>query len=619
LVTAQGGLGPVSYSSRAYTEGVLDFTREIIRYLRAQNYYDHIAGYLPMSCGQPDSAMGGSKGNLFQADRSKINVGDYNPQAIAAFREWLREKYAGSVEDLRAAWHDDTLTFETATPVIEEIVREGVDGGVFRDPLGSAMTFDYAEWLSGVMGRFYSRVMHTIKQEAGRPVIVGTYYGYNVAHLRGYNSPGATLQNNNFDLPGLLDNPDWDYFAAPTPYSNRRPGQAYYTSFTWDSLRLHGKLLMGEMDHRTHIAWQKRYGRLRDRRHTLASMNREMVGAIIDGAGYWFADWSRGTGRDAVPWFLDDDILHTISTARDLHQRALERERRSVSQIAVFTSGATWRYHDVYKAPPIYHNLIPYTLWDAMGRMGAPYDIYAIEDLSAPEVRDGYRLYVFLNAFYLTPDQRAQIEALKSAGRTLLFFYAPGYVSRETGLDAANIRTVTVIGVGVKAGAELMKYTASGDHPVAVEVGAGHTVEFIPYGSELSRRLHPPEVAPVFYVEDADADKLATYPDGRVALAARDFGDWRSVYCAVPRMDSAWLRAVARWAGVHIYCNEDIVLKADSRLLMLHNGCEAERTVTVTLPQSHTLTGAWSGEKLGRGTQFEVTLPAPSTRAWWLD
>ena len=149
-----------------------------------------------------------------------------------------------------------------------------------------------------------------------------------------------------------------------------------------------------------------------------------------------------------------------------------------------------------------------------------------------------------------------------------------------------------------------------GKHPVVEKIEDGHVVEFVPYSYDLSVELHPPETAPVFFVDDPRATTLARYPDGEVAVAARDFGDWRSAYCAVPRMDTAWLRGVARFAGVHLYCDEDIVLKADSRLLMLHNGYEAERTVTITLPAPHTVEGE---------TSFEVTLPAPSTMVYWLD
>lgn len=616
LVTAQGTPGPVCFSSAKYTAGVHDFLRRLVRYVHAQPYADHVIGWLPYVCGSPDSVMGGLDANLFQLDRAKLTFGDYNPQAIAAFREWLRARYHGSVEDLRAAWHDRDLTFETATPVVSELVAEGMDGGVFRDPLGSAMTFDYAEWMSGVVGRFNAELMRIVKQEAGREVLAGTYYGYNVAHLRGYNSPGPWLQNNNFDLHERLQDPNWDFFAEPTPYSNRRPGTAWYTSHTGASYRLHGKLFMGEIDHRTFIAAQKRYGRMRSERETLAVLRRDMAGLMIDGQGYWFSDWSRGEGREGVPWFGEEGVLDAIEQAREVHSDALARERVSTAQIAVFTSGRTMRYHDVYRTAPIYHNLIPLTLWDGMGRLGAPYDLYCLDDLGDPRVQEGYRLYVFINAFFLRPEDRARIDALKGDGRTLLFFYAPGFLSREDGLTVEGISELVGMRVVKRADREWMEYaTESADHPILEGIEPGTSVKMEAFGYDLSVKLHPPELGPVFAIDDPQAVVLARYPDGQAALAARDLGDWQSVYCAVPCMTSELLRGVARWAGVHLYCEEDVVLDADSRLLMLHSGWDGDRTLPIALPEPRKVTDAWTGEVLCAGAdQFDVLLPEASTR-----
>jgi len=616
LVTVQGNLGPISFSSAKYTRDMHEFLRGLIRYVHARPYANHVIGWLPYVCGSPDSVMGGTEHNLFQEDRSELTFGDHNPQAIAEFRAWLRDRYDGSVEDLRAAWHDPGLTFETATPDVAELSAEGVDGGVFRDPLGSAMTFDYAQWMSGVVGRFNAGLMRIVKEEAGREVLAGTYYGYNVAHLRGYNTPGAWLQNNNFDLYERLQDPNWDFFGAPTPYSSRRPGTSHYTSFTHDSLRLHGKLFMGEIDHRTFVAAPKTYGRMRSERETQAVMRRDMAGHIIDGMGYWFSDWSRGEGRDGVGWFVEPGILDAVEQAREVHEAAIERERESASQIAVFTSGRTARYHDVYRASPIYHNLILYTLWDAMGKIGAPYDIYCLDDLAEPAVRDGYRLYVFLNAFFLRPEDRAAIEALKADGRTLLFLYAPGYVSRETGLDIAGIEDLTGMSVVKRADREWMEYaTVESDHPALAGIEPGTSVRMIAFSYELSIKLHPIELGPVFAIDDPQATVLATYPDGQPALAARDFGAWRSVYCAVPRMTSEVLRGVARFAGVHLYCAEDVVMDADNRLLMLHSGWDGDRMLEVALPRPMTVTDAWTGEVLCTGAdRLEVELPESTTR-----
>ncbi len=621
LVTAQGALGPICFSSAKYTEGVHDFLRRLVRWVHEGPYADHVIGWLPYVCGSPDSVMGGTESNLFQEDRSQLTFGDYNPQALTDFREWLRSKYAGSVADLRAAWHDPELTFETATPVVSELAAEGVDGGVFRDPLGSAMTFDYAEWMSGVVGRFNAELMRIVKQEAGREVLAGTYYGYDVAHLRGYNTPGAWLQNNNFDLYERLQDPNWDFFAEPTPYSSRRPGTSYYTSHSADSLRIHGKLFMGEIDHRTFIAAQKTYGRMRSERETRAVMRRDMAGMMIDGQGYWFSDWSRGEGRDSVGWFTDSGILGAVEQARAAHMRAIERERESAAQIAVFTTGRTMYYHDVYRTAPIYHNLIPYTLWESMGKLGAPYDIYCLDDLADPQVRDGYRLYVFLNAFFLRAEDRAAIEALKSNGRTLLFFYAPGYVSREDGLTVEGISDLVGMKVVKRAEREWMEYaTVASDHPVLAGIEPGTSVKIVAFGYDLSVKLHPPEFGPVFAIDDPEATVLGTYPDGQPAFAARDLGEWRSVYCAVPRMTGELLRGVARYAGVHLYCDEDVVLDADNRMLMLHSGWDGDRTVPVALPRPMTVTDAWTGEVLAANADhLEVALPESTTRLLWLE
>ncbi|MEA3401462.1 MAG: LamG-like jellyroll fold domain-containing protein [Armatimonadota bacterium] len=615
LVTAQGNLGPISFSSAKYTEAVHQFLRRLIRYVHAQDYADHVIGWLPYVCGSPDSVMGGTEDNLFQEDRTRLTFGDHNPQAIAAFQAWLRDKYE-SLEDLRAAWQDPDLTFETARPVMAEITAEGVDGGVFRDPSGNQMTFDYAEWMSGVVGRFNSDLMGIVKEEAGREVLAGTYYGYNVAHLRGYNTPGSWLQNNNFDFHERLQDPNWDFFAEPTPYSSRRPGTSYYTSHTSGSLRLHGKLHMAEIDHRTFMAGQKRYGRMRSERETQAVMRRDMSALIIAGQGYWFSDWSRDERRDLVPWFAQPGILGAIEEARETHQSTMSRERESAAQIAVITSGRTMRYHDVYRTSPLYHNLIPLTLWDAMGKIGAPYDIFTIEDLAAPEVHDGYRLYVFLNAFFLRSEDRERIDALKSDGRTLLFFYAPGYATRERGLSLDVMADVTGINVVERANPEWMEYhlTNYGSSLLGT-AEADSTVRIEAFGYELSRKLHPPEFGPVFAIDDPNTAVLGTYPDGQPALAVRDYSHWRSVYCAVPRMTSAILRGVARLADVHLYCEEDVVLDADDRLLMLHSGWDGDRDLEVALPRPMTVTDAWTGATLCTDAEgLTVTLPESTTR-----
>ena len=107
----------------------------------------------------------------------------------------------------------------------------------------------------------------------------------------------------------------------------------------------------------------------------------------------------------------------------------------------------------------------------------------------------------------------------------------------------------------------------------------------------------------MFRIQGDDVRPLATYPEGGTALAARDMGEWRSVYCTVPYMSSELLRGVCRYAGVHIYCDEDIVLKADNRCLMVHNGYDGERDITINLPAETDVVDWCSGEGVAAGTR----------------
>jgi len=347
---------------------------------------------------------------------------------------------------------------------------------------------------------------------------------------------------------------------------------------------------------------------------------RDMAGAMVDGAGYWFADWSSGRGRPGVGFFTDPSILRTVEQARQIHEQAMEQPRTGAAEIAVFTDWRTMAYHDLYRSAPVYDNLIPRTLWEGMGKIGAPYDSYMLDDLGEQSVQEGYKLYIFLSAFFLRPEDRERIEALKRDGKTLLFFYAPGYLSREAGLSSEGVSAVTGMTVAAKGGKELMEYSLlPGEHPVIRGLQPDTTFSLQPFGYALSRELHPPELGPVFHVNDPEATALAAYPDGRTALAARDFGDWKSVYCAAPFMDTALLRGVARFAGVHLYCEQDVVLKADGRMLMLHAGPDSPHSLTISLPGKRDVVDAVSGAEVARATdRFDIELGRRDTRVLWL-
>ena len=616
LINGFGAAGPVSYASAKYEADVHAYTRALIAFLKTKPYYGRVIAIKPMTCGVPDSCIGGVEINIWQTDRDKITVGDYNPQAIAAFRDWLRAKYGNDIAALRAAWLNETVTFDTAAPVLKELVKEGAGGGVFRDPTEGRAPFDYFEFLPGLLGRFYQRLAKVIKDETDGKVMVMIHYGYVIAHLTSCNNPGSFLQNNNYDFPELLRDPNIDAYLGAPHYSSRRAGDPYALYFPVDSITLHKRQYIADGDYRTFVAKPVVHGRQRSARETEAVLKKDLASCIIGNSGTWLADMSVGSGRSAVGFFQEESILGTVREMHELFVSALETPRESASEIAVFVSTSTPKYHDAYYASTVYRNLIVYTYWRELHRIGAPFDCYTMSDLDNPLLPKQYKLYVFLNPFFMSDAERRAVDALKRDGKTMLWFYAPGYLDNARGLSPKHISEVTGINVAQRDDKEPTRSTiVDTKRPITAGLAPGHTYEVSPFGYPATDGLHPTGFGPVFQVVDPAAVTLARYPDGGTAFAERDFGAWRSVYMALPYLDAQTLRNIAKLAGVHVYCDERIILDADNRFLMVHNGYGESRTVSLRLPRSRTVTDALSGETLTRNAlDFELKISECATR-----
>lgn len=618
LRNAFGKLGPQSYFSAEHRQLVVEHLRDLLERLQRSPGAERIIGYHLITCGTPDSALGGTAENVFEPDRAKITLGDYNPQATAAFRQWLRAKYRNSVPELRTAWKSDTVDFAAAdTPDIASLTREGAAEGIFRDPAAGAAPPDYFEFLSGAILRFYLELAAGIKEQTRNRKLVGIYYGYDVHAMTGYNGIGSPLQNNNFDEREMLNTSLIDYYAMVPSYSHRLAGTHFESQHTLASLRLHGKQYMAELDTRTFTADARQWGRQKSVHESVEMLKRDLGHAILNGHAAWFADWSRGGVRDAG-FFIDRDLLQTIAQAHGIYARTLHTPRAATAEIAVVVSGKAWFYHDIYTTPPLYHNLVRRMLSGELPHIGAPYDVIRLEDLCAGLTPERYKLFIFINPFVLDAAERRAISALKSNGRTLLWFYAPGYVTPGAGLDLQGIREMTGIGVGQKPEKEQMECRITNrEHRITRGLAPDHRVATTGFGYARSNALHPPAFGPVFYVDDDRAHVLGTYPDERPALAVRESERWTSIYCAVPFADKALLRNIAEFAGVHLYCEPGPMVCANNRFLLVHKGFGEPESITIHLPQPRTVTDLFTGMTLAEQAQT-FALPAKSCRTFLL-
>ncbi len=623
LINAFGQKGPVCYASKKYLADSFEALNAFFNYFKKKPYYNRIIMIQPLSLGKMDSGLGGCSMNVFQTDRNKLTIGDYNPQAIEMFRDFLRKKYKNNVQALRDAWKKTDVTFETAFPHIKELVAESADGGAFRDPSKGCMPFDYAEFLPRILSNWYRKMAARVKEETKRRTMVLIHYGYILTHMRAFNCPGDVWNNNDYDFAELLECEDIDGYIGAPDYDNRLADDSYMLYFPFSSIKLHKKIYTPDGDYRTFVANPLTYGRHHGIRESRAVLQRDLGGGICRSIGSWFSDMANGAfgTRSAYPWFVEENILNTIREMMQLYRKSIDTGYRDCSEIALIFSTDQPHFNDLYHASVMLNNLISRTYFREIGKVGAPYDVYMLDDLRHPNIRKDYKLYIVFNPFYLKDEDRRALEGLKKDGKTILWFYAPDYIDMKHGLTTENISKITGINIKKKAGKEYMRASVTdSSHPVTSYVKKKHPVEVVEYEYAVSRKLYPKEFGPVFYVDDPKAKILARYKnDDKPALAVRDFGSWKSVYCAVPKLDAKMLRGVAKYAGVNIYVEDDINVDANRNFVVVSNGYKKDKKITVNLPAKSDVFDALTGEPVAKGVRrFNTDIPKCFTKIFFL-
>lgn len=166
---------------------------------------------------------------------------------------------------------------------------------------------------------------------------------------------------------------------------------------------------------------------------------------------------------------------------------------------------------------------------DAAMRSGAAVRSCLLQDV-LDDVAPPAQVYLFVNAFRLTDDERTRLHArLAREQACAIWCYAPGYLAPGPGID----------GVAKTVGMKL----------VPAKGPAGST--FILGGRWLQEDADVGEAAPfdpLFSIEDPEADVIAQYKGtqkGSIAVRVMPEG-WTSIYVAEPTMSPPLLRELLR-------------------------------------------------------------------------
>jgi hypothetical protein len=228
-----------------------------------------------------------------------------------------------------------------------------------------------------------------------------------------------------------------------------------------------------------------------------------------------------------------------------------------------------------------------------VGRMGAPYGQYLLDDVAAGRVHA--KLYVFTSAWCLSAQKRANL--LKSTrGTTRIWCYAPGYFDGYTkSLDAMKDLT----GFTLKP---VSPETALAT-PTKLGRDMGMQKPFGPRGP-----VHPLFAA----VDVKPSEVLATYPDGSAAVAMRRTSSGISIFAGAPGLTPDLVRLAGRLAGVHLFTQIDCNVYGNGPFLALH--AAQDGPVTIDTGRDEPVTDLLTGEPIGNGPKVTLTMKRGRTR-----
>lgn len=340
---------------------------------------------------------------------------DVSQPMLRAFREYVRNRYSNNVHALRKAWNDPDVLFDTVQfPTPEERLRLG--GDFLRDPVSAAPVLDYLRSLHEEILKTNLAFNRTVKEASGNRVAVGNYGGYFFGMHFG-------AEHKHFYNAELLRSHLVDFQISPYMYSQyRKFGESGLAENLFESLALYGVMGILEADTSTYLdknpsrAAQRE---VKDSRESSMMLARDFGQILARKAGIFWKDFNE-------QFYDDDEIQKTFLKFTEIN-RLPSAHRKLKSQVAIVGDFESLIYMCTRRWDRIYTQMIS-ELQRELSHSGTSFETIAFTDLEKAEA-DQFKVYLFPNLFYATPEKVNAIERLKKMGKILLFSYAPAYLT----------------------------------------------------------------------------------------------------------------------------------------------------------------------------------------------
>lgn len=465
-----------SMASATWRREMADYITRLVTYLESTPYAKRIYAYRPDYGVHHEWHYYGFAGFL----------PDVGKAMTAAFRQWLERRYNGDVEALRRAWNDGAVTFATAE-VPGKDIRLRLSAGDMRDPVKDRPAIDYERCHAEQVRDCLFAFNRAAKESCGGRALVGNYCGY----FFGMPFPAEAFHLEN---DAILDSPLVDFQCSPYVYgpASRAAGNMQYARCLLEGLRRRGKLALLEADNLTTLYnVQHPHGNYTSSREDdFAILARDFVQTLCWGCGYWYFDFGIG-------WYDDPSFGDFFKKIYAIRREI--KDCRSISEVLVvgdyesvmLTNAGSSRFNDQRTTE----------LVNALGHAGVPFDSASTADLASGKLKD-YKVYIFCNLHFRTPEKDRLVADLRSRGKTVVLPEKPLAAKELRALFAAN---------GV--------HVWNDDPDAAVYASAACVGFHCASGGEktirLPRRARVTMLYPARRAIAADADRIVFTPDGK--------------------------------------------------------------------------------------------------------
>lgn len=504
---------------------------------------------------------------------------DSSAPMTAAYRKYLSEKY-GDIAKLNSVWNKTYKSFdEIEVPAYGERVTAS---GSYRDPSVSQNVIDYYMCQAKVISSDVVHFAKLLKEEWGRSVLCGVFYGYLFSSDHGGDfAVGAG--SSQLDIDTIFNSEYIDYISGPFG-ARDMTDSGHFRSLAL-SASLNGKLLISEMDMHTYLGdlFPQVYPRkCRDERDTIAVLRRNYMYTLTEAAGQWYYDFGPDNASGA---YDTETLMGEVQSLKNITDKYMEKKFYTGADVLVV--------YDIYS----YCNMLSVTndrlaanlvdqFTEALYRTGVSADKIFISDIKKVDMSK-YKTVVFANTSEFTEEQRAYIKSdVMKSGRSVVFMSGAGYYSNGK-IDVSNISDL----VGMKISISDLGYPS------------------MTFTGSLSGEETLTGIKSQFAVNDSSATVAAKYFDGSTAGALKNVNGCKVWYFGIPLTDVSALRTIFKDSGAHLYVTggDNNVVSVGGGIIGIYSfdggACKVNlkngKTISLDIPPVNTvLIDAESGELL---------------------